>query len=406
MGNAVDLYAAGDDTLAACDINQSTRYNRYDSFYSIGNLQSQKSEDRVFGGTSSACPVSAGLIATKLETNRTWTYTCLKNRLSKYVGVQKDDNFHTGTEVTTANDTAWGTDDHNLHGGSATVIWDASAGNENLPSFELNQELYSTQVAFSPIESTTSTGSFSDTFFRGRTKEVLINGGATAGISSVRLQNTTDSNHRKLTTSGKYEYGKQLGLEISDETSSGIRNFTDLTFLLDDGYFYFDKNKPFYTTDNRVNDVRISKSELKELKSDVILKVAEQFPETSEVSTTLLGVNRAETQLSLFSNVSSYGLESKDWEVIEFRGTISLRQWEERINETYGQRTRGEIREETQESAIQLYTFPCPNTFPFGPNFIKNRLYNATKEYKESNPDYRGGDKGSVSYTHLRAHET
>ena len=42
--------------------------------------------------------------------------------------------------------------------------------------------------------------------------------------------------------------------------------------------------------------------------ADNVLKIAEEFKETSEVSTTLLGVNRAETQLSLFSNVSSYGL--------------------------------------------------------------------------------------------------
>ena len=46
---------------------------------------------------------------------------------------------------------------------------------------------------------------------------------------------------------------------------------------------------------------------------DNVLKVAEIFRETSEVSTTLLGIDRAETQLSLFSNVSSYGLNSDEW---------------------------------------------------------------------------------------------
>ena len=44
--------------------------------------------------------------------------------------------------------------------------------------------------------------------------------------------------------------------------------------------------------------------------SNNVLKIAEVFKESSEVSTTLLGVNRAETQLSLFSNVSSYGTVS------------------------------------------------------------------------------------------------
>ena len=363
MGNAVSLYAAGDNTVAASAL--SNLYTRYDAYYNIGTTQGLQSYDEIFSGTSSACPTAAGLIATKLETNRTWTSTNIKNWLSNDVGQQTDENFHRGVEVVGANNADWGTDDNNLHGGSPTVIWDAAAGGANFPSFKLNEEFYGTVDAFRPDVSNTSSGSFSDTFNSSRTKKLFITGGVSSGISSVQLQSTTKD------TSGIYEYGKQLGLEIS-----GTNNFTDLVLKTKKGYFYVDNTNVFYSVDNRINDVKITKSELETIESDVVLKVEEQFAETSEVSTTLLGVNRAETQLSLFSNVSSYGLETKDWEVIEFRGTISLRDWEERINDIYAERTRGEIREETQESAIQLYVFPVPNTFPFGPNFAKNNLYN------------------------------
>lgn len=45
------------------------------------------------------------------------------------------------------------------------------------------------------------------------------------------------------------------------------------------------------------------------------LPIVEQFKEQSEVSRTLLGIDRAETQTGLFEDVSSYGLDAKDWVV-------------------------------------------------------------------------------------------
>ena len=370
MGDAVSLYAAGDDTVAAS--SSANQYERYDAYYNTASVsgavgtvvQSLESFDQLFSGTSSACPTAAGLIATKLETNRTWTSSNIKNWLINDVGQQSENNFHKGDIASGPNDTGWGTDYNSLQGGSPTVIWDAAAGGANFPSFKLNEEFYGTVDAFRDDISSSPSGDFADTINSSRTKKIFVTGGVT-GISSTRLGQTTEF------TSGVYEYGKQLGLEIS-----GTANYTDLVLTTKNGYFYVDNDKVFYSVDNRINDVKITKSELKKIKSDVVLKVAEQFKESSEVSTTLLGVNRAETQLSLFSNVSSYGLEKKDWEVIEFRGTVSLQDWEERINDIYGKRTRGKITEETQESAIQLYNFPVPNTFPFGPNFIKNNLYN------------------------------
>jgi len=118
--------------------------------------------------------------------------------------------------------------------------------------------------------------------------------------------------------------------------------------------------------------------------ADNVLKVAEEFNETSEVSTTLLGVNRAETQLSLFSNVSSYGLNNDEWESFSYNTGSSKGSWDERANKIYGNRYLARIEEETQESAIKLSAFPPSHSYPFGPNYARLGLYNATlfQQYK------------------------
>ena len=108
---------------------------------------------------------------------------------------------------------------------------------------------------------------------------------------------------------------------------------------------------------------------------DNVLKIEEVFRETSEVSTTLLGIDRAETQLSLFSNVSSYGLNSDEWEAFSFVDGVSFISWDNRINELYGTRFLAKVDERTVESAITLEAFPPPYSYPFGPKFDKIGLY-------------------------------
>ena len=100
----VDCYAVADDSLSAAD-NRSSGYARYDSFYTYNSSQSVLSYDRLFNGTSSACPIAVGLIATKLQYNRTWTSSDIKNWLASTVGAQDADDFYTGTEATSINDT-------------------------------------------------------------------------------------------------------------------------------------------------------------------------------------------------------------------------------------------------------------------------------------------------------------
>ena len=154
-GNHVDVYAvAGNaipDVTVASDLNAMSLaasayqnlpnlaywdlvpFSRYDSFYTYNSSQSLRSGEFVFNGTSSACPITAGLIATKLETNRTWTYTDIKNWLTSTVGQQNTNDFYTGSESTTANDSAW-SDKHSIQGGSPIVVWDAPTSDTTAPT--------------------------------------------------------------------------------------------------------------------------------------------------------------------------------------------------------------------------------------------------------------------------------
>jgi len=111
-------------------------------------------------------------------------------------------------------------------------------------------------------------------------------------------------------------------------------------------------------------------------KHNPTLKIEEQFKETSEVSTTLLGVNRAETQLSLFSNVSSYGIDPDEFETFSYSSGTSFTSWDRRFSALYGEnRYNAEETEETQESAIRIASFAVPYAYPYGPKFEKLGLY-------------------------------
>ena len=139
MGNAIDFYTIGDDSIGAQG-GGSDNFPRNDSSYRIdsnynivqsGGTLSLTCYDRRFGGTSSACPVGTGLFATKLQHNRNWTWSELKNWLDTKVTDQSNDTeFLQGTEATTASDSNWASY-ISLQGSARKILWDAPTGDPN-----------------------------------------------------------------------------------------------------------------------------------------------------------------------------------------------------------------------------------------------------------------------------------
>lgn len=133
-----------------------------------------------------------------------------------------------------------------------------------------------------------------------------------------------------------------------------------------------------------------------------VLKIAEVFAETSEVSTNLLGIPRAETQLSLFSDVSTYGRNPEEWEYYNYNGVNGRPNgWYTRLNEIYGNHFYTRLVENINEQALTIESFPVAFTFPEGPNYpgysvaqweryfnfinLGNELY---QQYVGSYPDF------------------
>jgi len=133
MGNAIDFYTIGDDSIGAQGGNtynfpRNDSSYRIDSSYNIvesGGTLSLTCYDQRFGGTSSACPVGSGLFATKVQHNRSWTWIDLKNWLDVRVTDQSNDvEFLQGTEATTSSDSNWNSE-RNLQGSARKILWDA-----------------------------------------------------------------------------------------------------------------------------------------------------------------------------------------------------------------------------------------------------------------------------------------
>ena len=98
-----------------------------------------------------------------------------------------------------------------------------------------------------------------------------------------------------------------------------------------------------------------------------IVKIEEQFASTSEVSTSLLGIDRAETQLGLFSNVSTYGFNSDDFVFYTDNPNTGPSVWSNRYTEQGYQHEAATIEEVKNEGALKITTFPVPYYFPYPP---------------------------------------
>jgi len=77
--------------------------------------------DTSFGGTSAACPVVAGMIATQMQVNRSWTYADVRNWMQSLT-LQPESTFYQGPDPSTATSIDW-SDVNSLMGGERRVIY-------------------------------------------------------------------------------------------------------------------------------------------------------------------------------------------------------------------------------------------------------------------------------------------
>ena len=138
MGNEIDCYAAADGIITA--LNSTSGYTRRDTYTS--SVYSSWTDGR-FSGTSAACPVAAGMIATKMQYNRDWSWQDVRNWLRGHnqpagittVGLVDASEFHHGSDtlVSGAGDVSTGpwSDLNSLEGSRPAIIWDAPTGNED-----------------------------------------------------------------------------------------------------------------------------------------------------------------------------------------------------------------------------------------------------------------------------------
>ena len=120
-GNAIDCYAPADDTVAATSAESGEAdYPETYSQYDTDNLGAPQDDD--FGGTSAACPVAAGLIATKMQYERHWSVENVKNWLGS-LDLADGTKFFVGTESIGANSDEWD-DENKPEDTRPTVIYD------------------------------------------------------------------------------------------------------------------------------------------------------------------------------------------------------------------------------------------------------------------------------------------
>lgn len=127
-------------------------------------------------------------------------------------------------------------------------------------------------------------------------------------------------------------------------------------------------------SDSYKNEARSTKNVFSKA-SPAALPVIEQFPVTSEVARSLLGIDRETTQQGLFGNVSSYGLDPKDWKVEDtgFQDDPSTYWWTRRPSST-GRYYSSIFIEDDKNSSIVISSNPTPFLAPSRPLFFRSLL--------------------------------
>jgi hypothetical protein len=117
-GPAIDLFSSGAGAMAATVDTYAASTNipaiqRVDGVYSALSAgatdlsQIGGCRDTEFTGTSAACPVAAGFLASVMQYNRDWTYENLRTWIETNVTSQSNPTMYHGVEPTTPTDMNW-----------------------------------------------------------------------------------------------------------------------------------------------------------------------------------------------------------------------------------------------------------------------------------------------------------
>jgi len=116
-GPAIDLFSSGAgamaatvDTYSASSIPTIQRVDGVYSALSAGAIDLSQiggCRDTEFTGTSAACPVAAGFLASVMQYNRDWTYENLRTWIETNVTSQSNPTMYHGVEPTTPTDMNW-----------------------------------------------------------------------------------------------------------------------------------------------------------------------------------------------------------------------------------------------------------------------------------------------------------
>jgi len=124
MGNAIDIYAPADGTLAATEGTYGLDVARIDDTYPDLTIISGCRDTR-FSGTSAACPVACGMLGVVMQYNRGWTYEDLRNWIQNNVEIQPSADMYEGTEVTSPT-ASWSADYNALQGSERRILYQAT----------------------------------------------------------------------------------------------------------------------------------------------------------------------------------------------------------------------------------------------------------------------------------------
>ena len=146
-GPAIDLFSSGAGAMAATvdtySASSTPTIQRVDGVYSALSAgamdlsQIGGCRDTEFTGTSAACPVAAGFLASVMQYNRDWTYENLRTWIETNVTSQSTPTMYHGVEPTTPTDMNWKYEyysnggvrfyrNYSLQGAPSRVLYNAS----------------------------------------------------------------------------------------------------------------------------------------------------------------------------------------------------------------------------------------------------------------------------------------